>query len=200
MSLTCPSILNPPTPPLEVVTKLWLWVPCFVHRLSRVLFYVQYYVYFSALLSNHPTFSFSPWSLPKLTLPSSVHSCSDYRSLRAAVSCQSLGGGGDLILYPNRPPLSEEPEDKAASTPSLSCFLTVRAPCLYQCTLPGRAWFLRIPEAVSSQVIPACWKKLRTENIWNGRPDGAGWPLPPAAPHAQGTWACPSGLGFQSAT
>ena len=59
-------------------------------------------------------------------------------------------------------------------------------------SLPGRAWFLRIPEAVSSQVIPADWKELRTETIWDGWPDEAGWPLPPVCGrvHAQGTRTC----------
>ena len=48
------------SPSLWVVPVHWLWVPCFMHQTwTGDLFHIWQYTCFSAILSNHPTLSFS---------------------------------------------------------------------------------------------------------------------------------------------
>ena len=61
----CPYILNPPPtslpiPSLRVVPVHQLWVPCFMHwTWTGYLFHIWKYTCFNAILSNHPTLTFS---------------------------------------------------------------------------------------------------------------------------------------------
>ena len=61
----CPLLLTPPPSslpalPLQAVTEHQLCVPRLIdHAHTAHLFYIWQYIRFSAILSNHPTLSFS---------------------------------------------------------------------------------------------------------------------------------------------
>ena len=49
-------------PSLLAVTEHWLWVSCSIHQTpTGYLIYTWYCICFSAIMSNHPTLSFSHW-------------------------------------------------------------------------------------------------------------------------------------------
>ena len=69
---------SPLTPPLQIITERWFWVPCIIHQTpTGYVFYVRQCVCFSAFLSNHPTLSFS-----HLVKKSVLYICVSFAALR----------------------------------------------------------------------------------------------------------------------
>ena len=75
-----------PTPSLWVVPEHQLWVSCFMHQTcAGHLFYIWQYTCFNAILSNHPTLTFS-----HKVQKSVLHICVSFAALYIGLSLPSF--------------------------------------------------------------------------------------------------------------